>query len=171
MPDSLWPEKIMIRKLKPGDPELLKQMLDRIKNFSTQEVDIAMELINIAAFNPGQTDYNIFVYEYEGKVVGYHCIGIRPLTDATYDLYWIAADPEAGIKGIGKCLLEHAEKFVLQNEGRWILAETSSKDSYSNTRNFYLRNNYSIVAQINDFYSLDDNLIIFGKYFAIKKQN
>ena len=161
----------MIRKLKPGDAELLNCMLERIQNFSTQEVDIAMELINIASFNPEQTDYNIFVYEYEGKIVGYHCIGKRPLTDATYDLYWIAADPDAGIKGIGSSLLEHAENFVLQNEGRWILAETSSKDSYSNTRNFYLRNNYSIVAHINDFYSLGDNLIMFGKYFAIKKQN
>ena len=161
----------MIRKLKPDDPQPLKQMLERIKNFSSQEVDIAMELINIAAFNHGQTDYNIFVYEYEGKVVGYHCIGKRPLTDATYDLYWIAADPDAGIKGIGKSLLDHAENFVLQNDGRWILAETSSKESYSNTRDFYSRNNYSIVAQINDFYSLGDNLIILGKYFSIKKQN
>ena len=61
MPDLHWQEKIMIRKLKPGDPELLNRMLKRIKNFSTQEVDIAMELINIAAFNPDQTDYNIFV--------------------------------------------------------------------------------------------------------------
>jgi GNAT superfamily N-acetyltransferase len=161
----------MIRKLKPGDPELLKNMLDRISNFSSQEVDIAMELINIAAYNPEQTDYHIFIYENEGKVSGYHCIGKRPLTDATYDLYWIAADPEAGIKGIGKSLLEHAENFVLQNNGRWILAETSSKESYSNTRNFYMKNNYSIVAQINDFYSLGDNLIIFGKNFDIKKQN
>jgi ribosomal protein S18 acetylase RimI-like enzyme len=161
----------MIRKLKPGDSEPLRNMLGRIPNFSGKEVDIAMELIDIAAFNPDQRDYNIFIYEYEGKVVGYYCVGRRPLTDATFDLYWIAADPEAGIKGIGKCLLEHAENFVIQNDGRWILAETSSKENYSNTRNFYLKNNYSIVAQINDFYSLDDNLIIFGKYFAIKKQN
>ncbi|MDR3610931.1 MAG: GNAT family N-acetyltransferase [Ignavibacteriaceae bacterium] len=161
----------MIRKLKPGDPEPLRNMLERIPNFSDKEVDIAMELIDIAAFNPDQKDYHIYIYEYESKVVGYYCVGRRPLTDATFDLYWIAADPEAGIKGIGKCLLEHAENFVLQNNGRWILAETSSKENYSNTRNFYLKNNYSIVAQINDFYSLDDNLIIFGKYFAIKKQN
>ena len=123
-----------------------------------------MELINIAAFNPGQTDYNIFVYEYEGKIAGYHCIGRRPLTDATYDLYWIAADPDAGIKGIGKSLLDHAENFVLQNNGRWILAETSSKENYDATRNFYLRNKYSIVSQIKDFYKINDNLIVFGKY-------
>jgi aminoglycoside 6'-N-acetyltransferase I len=161
----------MIRKLKPGDPALLKLMLQRISNFSTFEVEVAMELIDIAAFNPDQTDYNIFVYNIDDKVLGYYCVGKRALTDATYDLYWIAADPDSGIKGIGKSLLEHAEDFVLKNNGRLILAETSSKESYSGTRNFYLRNDYSVVAQINDFYADGDNLVVFGKYFATKKQN
>ena len=161
----------MIRKLKQDDVPLLKQMLDRIPNFSKVEVEIAMELIDIAAFNENQTDYNIFVYEYDGQVVGYHCTGKRPLTDGTYDLYWIVADPKAEVKGIGKSLLEHAEDFVIKNNGRLILAETSSKESYLKTRSFYLKNNYSVVAQINDFYSDGDNLMVFGKYFAIKKQN
>ena len=96
--------------------------------------------------------------------MGYHCTGRRPLTDGVYDLYWIVADPDSPIKGIGKSLLEHAENFVNENNGRWFLAETSSKESYSKTRNFYLRNNFSIVAQINDFYEVGDHLIVFGKY-------
>ena len=161
----------MIRKLKQDDVPQLKQMLGRIPNFSEVEVEIAMELINIAGFNQDQTDYNIFVYEADGKILGYHCTGLRPLTDGTFDLYWIAADPLSEIKGIGKSLLEHAEDFVLKNNGRLILAETSSKESYLKTRSFYLKNNYSVVAQINDFYSEGDNLMVFGKYFAIKKQN
>jgi aminoglycoside 6'-N-acetyltransferase I len=160
----------MIRKLKQDDVPLLKQMLDRIPNFAPLEVEIAMELISIAGFNQNQTDYNIFVYEAEGSILGYHCTGQRPLTDGTYDLYWIVADPQSPIKGIGKCLLDHAEDFVLKNNGRLILAETSSKDSYQKTRSFYLKNNYSVVAQIKDFYSVGDDLMVFGKYFAIKKQ-
>ena len=126
-----------------------------------------MELVSIAGSNPLQEDYNVYVYENSnGSVIGYHCTGKRPLTDGVYDLYWIAVDPEIEIKGIGKQLLEHAEGFVKVNKGRWILAETSSKDSYLKTRNFYLRNNYSIVAQINDFYTVGDHLIVFGKYFS-----
>jgi aminoglycoside 6'-N-acetyltransferase I len=81
-------------------------------------------------------------------------------------LYWIASDPEANVKGIGKSLLEHAEAFVIENKGRWLLAETSSKESYLRTRNFYLRNNFSIVAQIENFYSIGDHLIVFGKYYS-----
>jgi len=156
----------MIRKLKQDDVPLLKQMLEKIPNFSPVEVEIAMELINIAGFNQNQTDYNIFVYEADGAIVGYHCTGQRPLTDGTFDLYWIAADPQSEIKGIGKCLLDHAEDFVLKNNGRLILAETSSKESYVKTRSFYLKNNYSVVAHIKDFYSRGDDLMVFGKYFA-----
>lgn len=158
----------MIRRLKQSDVDQLEKMLKKISAFSEKEVEVAMELINITAFNSDQTDYNTFVYEDEGKIIGYHCTGKRPLTDAVYDLYWIVADPSAGKKGIGKSLIEHAEKFVTENNGRWLLAETSSKDIYAATRNFYLRNKYSIVSQINDFYSFGDNLLVFGKYFNNK---
>ncbi|HSD64768.1 MAG TPA: GNAT family N-acetyltransferase [Ignavibacteriaceae bacterium] len=156
----------MIRKLKLGDSEKLEAMLRKIPNFNSREIEVAMELINIAESNPAQKDYNIYVFENDGKVFGYHCTGKRPLTDAVYDLYWIAADPEATVKGIGKKLLEHAEEFVRQSSGRWLIAETSSRQSYTRTRNFYLRNNYSIVAEINDFYSAGDNLVVFGKFFS-----
>ncbi len=154
----------MIRKIKPADKEKIEEILKRIPNFTKNEIDVAMELVSIAASNVEQDDYHIYVYEKGEKVLGYHCTGKRPLTDAVYDLYWIAADPDTEVKGVGKMLLEHAEKFVCEKKGRWILAETSSKEIYSRTRNFYLRNNYSIVAQINDFYSMGDNLIVFGKY-------
>ncbi len=158
----------MIRRIKQSDVDQLMKMLKRISAFNEKEVEVAMELINITVSNPDQTDYNIFVYEDQGKVIGYHCTGKRPLTDAVYDLYWIVADPLAGKKGIGKNLIEHAEKFVKDQKGRWLLAETSSKESYAATRNFYLRNKYSIVSQINDFYSIGDNLLVFGKYFNNK---
>ena len=103
------------------------------------------------------------------KIIGYHCIGKRPLTDAVYDLYWIVTDPDHVNKGIGKKLLQHAEQFVAQHNGRWLLIETSSKDSYEGTRNFYMRNKYTIVSEINDFYAPGEKLIVFGKYFNNKK--
>jgi aminoglycoside 6'-N-acetyltransferase I len=155
----------MIRKLKQADISHIEKFLVNVKAFSESEVNVAMELINIAGNNPKQTDYNVFVYEDEGKILGYYCAGKRPLTDAVYDLYWIVTSPDSPRKGIGKHLLQHAEEFVLTNNGRWILAETSSKESYAAARNFYLRNRYSIIAEINDFYAVGDNLMVFGKFF------
>ena len=155
----------MIRKVKRADAEKIERILKKIPQFTEKEIDVAMELVNISSNNQTQTDYNTFVFEENGKVLGYHCTGRRPLTDAVYDLYWIIADPESEIKGIGTELVKHAEHFVKEKGARWLLAETSSKEGYSRTRNFYLRNNFSIVAEINDFYSAGDNLIVFGKYF------
>jgi len=158
----------MIRRLKPADAGIIEDILKKIPLFKKEDIKVAMELVNITASNPLQTDYNIFIYENDGTVLGYHCTGKRPLTDAVYDLYWIVTDPDHGKKGIGKRLLEHSEDFVLQNNGRWILIETSSKESYSATRNFYMRNNYSIISEINDFYSKGESLLVFGKYFNNK---
>ncbi len=155
----------MIRKLKSDDRQQIVDLLSRTSNFKQVECDVAMELIDIAILRPEQEDYNIYVYEDNGIIEGYHCTGKRPLTDGVFDLYWIVVDPKVQGKGIGKQLLKHSEEFVSENKGRWLLAETSSKDDYDNTRNFYLRNNYKVVAQIDNFYSLNDSMIIFGKYF------
>lgn len=159
-----------MRSIKSSDINSIEKLLKKIPNFNAEEIKVAMELVNIAANNPQQTDYNIFVYEEEDQILGYHCTGKRPLTDAVYDLYWIVSDPEKSGLGIGRKLLDHAENFVKEKNGRWILAETSSKDEYRSTQKFYLRNNYSILGEIKDFYSVGDNLLIFGKFFN-QKQN
>lgn len=154
----------MIRKLLSNDRGQLITIIEGTDNFSTEEKKIAVELIDEAIANPDHEYYNVFVYDENGKILGYHCTGKRALTDGTFDMFWIVVDSRTQNKGVGKKLINHAESFVKENNGRWILAETSSKDNYEATRNFYFRNNYSIVAEIRDFYKLNDHLIVFGKY-------
>lgn len=154
----------MIRKLQSKDRQNLLSIVNGTNNFTEEEKSVAVELIDEAVANPNHEYYNVYVFEEDGKILGYHCVGKRALTDGVYDLYWIVVDPSAQNKGIGKILLDHIEEFVKERDGRWILAETSSKESYNATRNFYFRNNYSIVAEIKDFYTTKDNLIVFGKY-------
>lgn len=154
----------MIRKLQANDRQQLVSIIEFTENFNAEEKCVAIELIDEALLKPDHEYYNVFVFENEGNILGYHCIGKRALTDGVFDLFWIVVGPNSKNLGVGRKLLEHSENFVKENNGRWILAETSSKDSYTATRNFYLRNNYSIVSQIKDFYSVGDNLIVFGKY-------
>ncbi len=154
----------MIRKLQSNDRHSLISIIEGTDNFNDAEKKVAVELIDEAIANPNHEYYNLFVLEENGSIAGYHCTGKRALTDGVFDLYWIVVDPKNQNKGVGKKLLDHAENFVKENNGRWILAETSSKESYNATRNFYFRNNYSIVAEIRDFYTVNDNLIVFGKY-------
>jgi len=158
----------VIRKLKQDDRQALETILRKTNNFQNEEVDVALELIDIALLHDGQSDYHVFVYEKNGTVSGYHCTGKRPLTDGVYDLYWIVVDPEISGKGIGKKLVQHAENFVRERNGRWLLAETSSKELYLATQKFYFKNEFSIVAEINDFYAVGDALLVFGKYLLNK---
>jgi aminoglycoside 6'-N-acetyltransferase I len=154
----------MIRKIKLTDKQILEEITYAVDIFSTEEKAVAMELIN-DSINNINSDYYSFVYEENEKIIGYYIIGKRPLTDAVYDLYWIVVNPEEQNKGIGQKLLTDAENFVKINNGRWMIAETSSKTEYEATRKFYFRNSYSIVSEIRDFYSVGDSLIVFGKYF------
>lgn len=146
------------------DRNQVKKIIDSIIFFNEEEKNIAIELIDETIAIPDQDYYNVYVYEENNVILGYHCTGKRSLTDGVYDLYWIVVNPNFQNKGVGKKLLQHAEKFVSENNGRLVLAETSSKESYTSTRNFYLKNGYSVLAQIKDFYTKDDNLIVFGKY-------
>lgn len=154
----------MIRKIKASDIEILQNITYSIDIFSEEEKSVAMELINDSVNNIN-SDYNSFVYEEDNIISGYYIIGKRPLTDGVYDLYWIVVNPNEQNKGIGQKLLNDAEDFVIKNNGRWMIAETSSKIEYESTRKFYFRNKYSIVSEIRDFYSVGDSLIVFGKYF------
>lgn len=157
-------ELAMIRRLQADDRSILVSIINSTSNFSEEEKKVAVELIDEALANPQHEYYNVYVLLNNGTVAGYHCTGKRALTDGVFDMFWIVVDSNGQNQGVGKQLLEHAENFVKENNGRWILAETSSKESYNATRNFYMRNNYSIVAQIKDFYAINDNLIVFGKY-------
>ncbi len=155
----------MIDLIKESDRDKLVSIISRVDEFKEAEKEIAIELIDESI--AGDNDYLSFVYRLDNEAIGYYCIGKRALTDGVYDLYWIAIDPRKQGFGYGKELLDHAEKFVEKNNGRWLLIETSSKANYKKTRNFYLKNFYSKVAEIKDFYSKEDDLIIFGKYLIM----
>ncbi len=157
----------MIRKIQKEDRTILVEITNKIDIFNTEEKDVAIELLDDAINNPNSS-YITYIYEENGKILGYYIIGTRALTDGVFDLYWIVVEPEHQKNGHGKELLLHAESYVASNKGRWLLAETSSKASYEKTRNFYFRNKYSIISEIKDFYTIGDNLIVFGKYFNLK---
>ena len=75
----------------------LGELLARVENFSADEVAVALELIDAGI--AGSPDYAIRVAVLAGKVVGYVCFGPTPMTEGTYDMYWIASDP--AVRGQG----------------------------------------------------------------------
>lgn len=140
------------------------ELLKRIEQFRADEVDVAVELIDDAIKRP-ETGYEALVaVSGVGETpLGYACFGKTPMTEHTYDLYWIAVAPETQGQGVGKRLLD-AVGMVLNNRGgRIIRVETSSQDEYNGTVAFYLRNAFDTIGRIAQFYREDDDLIILAK--------
>ena len=153
-----------IRPLRTEDKEPIENLLRATDVFNDEELDVAVELIEIYLDDPNQKDYEIFTSVDElDRVNGYVCIGPTPATQGTYDLYWIAVTPEAHGKGIGSTLLRFTEEHLRGKGGRLLIAETSSTPKYEKTRAFYLRKGFQQQARIQEYYKPGDDLIIYGK--------
>jgi len=135
--------------------------------FTPEEIAVAEEQIDIGFDQPEQKDYNEMVIEdASGRTAGWMSWGPTPMTSGTYDLYWIAVDPEAQGQGLGKQLVRWLEDHVRKEGGRLILIETASQPDYEPTRQFYLKQDYTEAARIADYYRPGDDRIIYAKYFG-----
>jgi GNAT superfamily N-acetyltransferase len=157
---------VPIRSLHREDRESLRQLLIETAVFTAEEIAIALELIDSVLEKPEQRDYAIHVYDEGAGALGYYCIGPTPATEGTFDLYWIAVKPSEHGKGIGGALNTHAEAWARSRGGRLIIAETSSRPTYERTRRFYLSQGYAELARIPEYYRVDDDLVVFGKYLS-----
>ncbi len=156
-----------IRPLVREDREPLRRILFETGVFTEDEVDVALELIDVVLDREGQKDYVIYTAVADREeVAGYFCIGPTPVTSGTFDLYWIAVKPSMHGKGVGKQLLAAAEGYIRTRGGRLIVAETSSRETYESTRMFYARTAFVEAARIKDYYHVGDDLVVYAKYLS-----
>ncbi len=144
--------------------EQIRRILEETDVFRYDEVLVGLEVLDIYVSQPEQTDYYFLgAFDGEGELVGYTCYGPTPCTLGTWDLYWIAVDPEWQGAGVGSRLLAEAESEMWSRHGRLILAETSSQPSYDGTRAFYAQRGYDAVSRVEGFYAPGDDRVIFAK--------
>lgn len=132
--------------------------------FNQEEVDSVPAMFDeYLRYGAEASGYHFIVYREGEQVLGYAIYGFRDLTDGVYDLYWIAVDPSARRKSVGRKLLTACEETVCAEGGRMVIAETSGTAEYESTREFYARTGYKAEAIIKDFYKPGDDLYIFIK--------
>lgn len=159
---------MIIRPLEAGDRDRVVEILLATGRFTEEEIGWATDLVDESLAHPERGEYRVQVAEIEGAggaavVCGYVCYGPTPLAEGVWDLYWIAVDPSAQGQGVGRVLLQFVESEVRRTEGRMLLIETSSKESYAPTRRFYERNGYQEISRIKDFYRVQDDKIVLSR--------
>ncbi len=154
---------IKIRPMKKNDKPAIMKILRATPEFNPSEVKIAEEVIDGYLNDPKRSGYYIVIAEVNSLTAGYICYGPTPLTDGTWDLYWLAVQPDQQGLGIGSALIEFAEGKINKAQGRMAIIETSSKPEYKKTRSFFVHHNYEKIGCIPDFYTVGDDLIIFKK--------
>ena len=145
------------------DKPRVTEILRGTPEFKPFEVAVAEELIDSYLDDPVGSGYHILVAEVDSTVAGYICYGPTPLTDGTWDIYWMAVASEKQGRGIGSALMESAEKEIGRAKGRLVIIETSSTPAYEKTRYFYLSHGYEVICRIPDFYAPGDDKLILQK--------
>jgi ribosomal protein S18 acetylase RimI-like enzyme len=163
--------KQIIRPMVAADRGGVFRILETAGNFTPEEVETALELIDEWLELGEHSTYLTYVLEEQGEseslVWGYVCFGSTPLTESTYDLYWIAVDKAKHRSGVGKKLLKFAEEEVVRRGGKLLLAETSSMETYGGTIAFYEKTGYELVGKIKDYYKAGDDKLIFAKRLLV----
>lgn len=154
----------MISTATKTDKTQITDITARAGVFSQEEIDsVPVMFDEYLEYGTEGDGYNFLVYREGDQVLGYAIFGYRDLTDGVYDLYWIAVDPNARKKGVGRALITASEEAVRAMGGRILIAETSGTAEYESTREFYVRTGYKADAIIKDFYKPGDDLYIFIK--------
>lgn len=154
---------VQIRELRADDRRLLEGILRSDETFRDDEVAVALELVDDALGNK-ESDYWFRIAESEGHAAGYICYGPTPMTECTYDLYWIVTHAEHRGKRVARSLVEDMEAALLSRGPKaQVRVETSQSEGYGAARKLYERLGYPEVARFPDFYKAGDDLIVFYK--------
>ena len=147
----------------PYDVDSILNIVKSSGFFSTEEVEMAVELVQENLSKGESSGYCFLLVEFSERVVGYSCYGPIPCTKESCDLYWIAVLNEFRGQGIGRDLLERTEEKIGKIGGKRIYLDTSSRDQYEPTRSFYRAGGFEQEAVLKDFYSPGDDKVIYVK--------
>ena len=153
----------MIEPAMNTDGPRILQIAAATNVFNSVELSCVEELWNAYQDKGEASGYAFLVSRDGNRVFGYSCFGPHSLTQGTYDLYWIAVDPEFQGRGIGHTLLAKVETEVKAQGGHLLLIETSNTPPYISARHFYEGYGYHNEALVRNFYDRGDDLIIYAK--------
>ena len=151
-------------ELGPGDLRSIPALALATGFFSEAEIEVVRELVeeNLAK-GPEASGYCFTLAEEGGELAGFACHGPVPMTQGSFDLYWIAVHPAHMRRGLGSLLLDQVEEQARAAGARLLYAETSDREQYHPTREFYLATGFAQAARLPDFYAPGEGKVIYCK--------
>ncbi len=136
--------------------------------FNPDEVRIAAELVGERLEKGKASGYEfVFVDDERGEdLLAYSCYGPIDGTARSWDLFWIAVQPHAQGRGLGREVLRETERRIALAGGGLVWVETGGKALYQPTRSFYERCGYEQQAALRDFYAPGDAKIVYLREIA-----
>jgi ribosomal protein S18 acetylase RimI-like enzyme len=153
------------RSPSPADRARLTEIISQGAGFRAEEVSCALELLDAALARAEGNTYEalIAVDGDSDRPIGYACFGQTPMTETTFDLYWLVVAADARGRGIGGELMTAVEDFLRERGARRIRVETSSLEGSGGAARFYAKSGYTRAGIIPDFYRAGDDLLTFLK--------
>lgn len=150
-----------VRRSLPEDTQAILAMSRAESLFSEEDVECVQELLEDYFDDPDEDEYTFLTAVNSGEVAGYACYGPTPLTQGTFDLYWINVGRAHRRNGVGHELIAAVEDAVRRQGGRLVTIDTSGLPSFAPTRAFYERCGYAASSRVPDFFGPGDDLVKF----------
>jgi ribosomal protein S18 acetylase RimI-like enzyme len=99
----------------------------------------------------------------ENEVVGAAYFAPEQVSHSLWNTYFLSVNEDLHRQGIGRHIMTHIEELARSNDINTLIVETSSLESFSRARSFYLALGYVREAEIRDYYAPGENKIVFWK--------
>ncbi len=154
----------MIRPTTPADTDTLVALTQATGLFKPHEIVALREVLDDYHAANHADDHHAITCVEAGEIVGFAYYGPAPMTEGTWQLWWIAVRKDQQGRGAGTQLLRFVEEDLREKHcGRVLFIETGSLPHYELTRRFYLKHGYEQHALLKDFYADGDSMVVFRK--------
>ena len=148
--------------------ELIGDFLTGSNTFDQTWAPNEKAFVKQAPFDSLINEHHRYWYvESRGQIIG--AIGVRENKYGSggyeMDQDYIAVHKDYRHQGIASLLLSEVEKYIKDNQGRYLHVLTCDIDSYSAARSFYEKHGYVKVATIPDYYVVGEGRIDYLKKF------
>ena len=157
----------MIRPTTPADTAILLPITEGTDVFLPTDVEALREVLDEYHAESHRWGHRAVTYEQDGQIIGFAYYAPAVMTDRTWELWWIVVGKQTQARGVGGKLLRHVEEAIRSENGRLLLLETSSLPSYELTRRFYVKNGYTVVSELTDYYADGHHKVTYGKRLTL----